>query len=225
MGSPEMLRVTIAAVHGCIAISAPGASRVRSASRTVSARSSARSGLVAGMRGPVPAGPAPGLKVKARSSRVIGARHTATWARTAAWRGVSKASSSVSRMSALPRIIAWSIAWLTGRSWRRSMSWLRARSRSLAWTWRRLARPPRSSASVNSISRGWPPMVRISSRWSAGSSSARAGSRRNIRRSSAADSAGTGTSARNRSGPGSGYRQVTSSAPAWAASARVVMTC
>ena len=67
-------------------------------------------------------------------------------------------------------------------------------------------------------------MARVSSSWSAGSSSARAGSRRNIRRSSAADSAGTGTSARNRSGPGSGYRQVTSSAPAWAASASAVIT-
>ena len=74
--------------------------------------------------GPGAGGSGPGLRVKARSSRVIGARQTATWARTAAWLGVSRASSSVSRMSALPRIIAWSTAWATGRSWRRSMSWL-----------------------------------------------------------------------------------------------------
>ena len=48
--------------------------------------------------------------------------------------------------------------------------------------------------------------------------------RRNIRRSSAGDNAGTGTWARNRSGPGSGYRQVTSSPPVSAASARTSMT-
>ena len=34
----------------------------------------------------------PGVRVKARSSRVIGARQTATWARTAPWRGVSRPS-------------------------------------------------------------------------------------------------------------------------------------
>ena len=67
-------------------------------------------------------------------------------------------------------------------------------------------------------------MVRISSRRSSASRSRRAGRRRNSRRSSAGDSGGIGTGARNRSGPGSGYRQVTSSAPVSAASASAVIT-
>ena len=41
---------------------------------------------------------------------------------------------------------------------------LAGQAASRAWTWRKPATPPRSSASVNSISRGCPPIVRASSR-------------------------------------------------------------
>ena len=125
-------------------------------------------------------------------------------------------------MSVLPSSIAWSSARSRAGRPFRSRPCRAARSRSLTCTGIRLDRPPRSSASVNWISRGWPPMVRIKSRRCPGSRSRSAGSRKNIRRSSVGDSGGTATGTRNRSGPGTGYRQVTSSAPGSAAAASPV---
>ena len=78
-------------------------------------------------------------------------------------------------MSRLPMSTAVSIAVAAVWPGVRSMWWAAAMLRSFTATGRRLARPSRRRASTNSISRGCPPMVRVTSRRSARVESAQGG--------------------------------------------------